>query len=1023
MCYFRNILLIITLSIFVSNLSFAQYFGRNKPKYNNIKFQIEKSPRFDIYNYLQNKKKIYSFANWAEEWADQHSLVLKTNLAPNNPILLYNNHADFQQTNAISGNIGVGTGGVTELFKNRVIMPLAFSNEQTHHVLGHEMVHAFQYSLILNGDSTSMQSLQNLPLWMVEGMAEYMSKGSYDTYTAMWMRDAVLHDDVPSFRKLDDPKYFPYRYGQAFWSFMTAKYGDNVIAPLFKNTAIFGFEGALKIMFGMSEKEMSDEFISSLKKYYAPFTKGIKENIPGKEIINDDNAGRLNVSPNVSPDGKYIVFLSEKGIFSTDLYLANTTSGKIIRKLAASNKGGHIEEFNYIESAGTWNPNSKEFAFVVFTNGHNELLIKNVENRKKIKTINFNDVPALSNPAWSPDGKTIALIGMKDGQVDIYLYDIAKDQLTQLTNDDFSEMQPAWSADSKMITYATDELTFNPHRKNKWTFNIATLDLNKNEKKVFDIFTGADNLNPQFDDQGNIYFLSDRDGFRNIYRYQPYSDSLVQLTDIITGVTGITPYSPALSVSYKRDRMVYSYYENHNYKIKSVRPDNLPAKVVNPKDVNQLAGTLPHSNEISNTLVNNQIGRLSEVYPVQSSYSSEPYKAKIKLDMITGGTGIGVGTNLGYGRSTGFAGGIALLFSDVLGEHQIFSNLALSGQIYDFGGQIFYLNNTGRWSWGLGISHSPAYYSNLSDIRDTLVQDQNGFIYPALQYNIDLIRRFEDGINGMIQYPFNIAQRIEFGAGYSRYHYRYTVLKEYYYYDPANPYDINNGSLIGSVEEKSPYKLPGFNLFNLNTAYVGDNAQWGVASPMNGWRYRIGGEKYFGRYDFWTTLIDGRAYKFIKPVTFAARIYNYNRFAKSTNNNDLYPLFAIDPTLVRGFLKYSEQEFQDLMGINYSLTYGSKLAASNFEVRLPFTGPERLSLINSRFLLTELAWFFDSGIAFNTLEQFKNDLKINRPPLLLSTGISLRVNLFGSLILEPYFAKAINKGGKWNFGFNFIPGW
>ena len=293
-------------------------------------------------------------------------------------------------------------------------------------------------------------------------------------------------------------------------------------------------------------------------------------------------------------------------------------------------------------------------------------------------------------------------------------------------------------------------------------------------------------------------------------------------------------------------------------------------------------------------------------------------------------------------------------------------------------GQIFYLNNTGRWSWGLGISHSPAYYSNLSDIRDTLVQDQNGFIYPALQYNIDLIRRFEDGINGMIQYPFNIAQRIEFGAGYSRYHYRYTVLKEYYYYDPANPYDINNGSLIGSVEEKSPYKLPGFN---------------------------------------------GRAYKFIKPVTFAARIYNYNRFAKSTNNNDLYPLFAIDPTLVRGFLKYSEQEFQDLMGINYSLTYGSKLAAANFEVRLPFTGPERLSLINSRFLLTELAWFFDSGIAFNTLEQFKNDLKINRPPLLLSTGISLRVNLFGSLILEPYFAKAINKGGKWNFGFNFIPGW
>ena len=40
-------------------------------------------------------------------------------------MIFYNNHADFQQTNTIGGSIGVGTGGVTEAFKNRVIMPLS----------------------------------------------------------------------------------------------------------------------------------------------------------------------------------------------------------------------------------------------------------------------------------------------------------------------------------------------------------------------------------------------------------------------------------------------------------------------------------------------------------------------------------------------------------------------------------------------------------------------------------------------------------------------------------------------------------------------------------------------------------------------------------------------------------------------------------------------------------------------------------------------------------------------------------
>lgn len=1002
----------------------AQYFGRNKPKYHDIKFHIEETPHFKIYNYLENKKRIYQFGTWAEEWAAQHEFVLRNQLPPDNPILLYNNQADFQQTNAVSSIISVGTGGVTEALKNRVILPIAFSHEQTHHVLGHELVHAFQYNMIINGDSTNMRNLQNLPLWMVEGMAEYMSRGTNDPFTAMWLRDAVANDDVPSFKKLDDPKYFPYRYGQAFWAFLTSKYGDEVIAPLFKNTALYGFDGALALMFGKTQSDMSDEFVSSLKKYYKPYISDTKDKIPGREIINDKNAGETNCNPVVSPNGKYLVFLSEKNVFSYDLYLADATKGKITRKLASSSTGGHIENFNFIESSGSWNPNSKEFAFIVFANGRNELVIKNVDNGKTIKDIHFDQVPALSSPSWSPDGKSIVFVGLADGQTDLYQYWIEEDKLVQITNDVFSELQPSWSEDGKRLVYATDELTFNPIRKNKWTMNIATFDLESKQHQVYPFFMGADNLNPQFDNLGQIYFLSDRDGYRNIYKFNPDSSTLFQLTNLNTGITGITPYSPALSVSYKRDRMVYCYYDNHQYKIKTVRPEDLQVIEVESYDVHQEAGTLPH-NTTNNSLVDSRIDRLSEVLdPSHITFVENPYRTKIKLDMLTGGTGIGIGTNQGYGTRTGLAGGVAMLFSDMLGEHQIYANLALNGQIYDFGGQVFYLNRTGRWNWGVGFSHFPSYYSGLAGYEQTVIPDQYGNILPALRYDIDLIRRFEEGINALVQYPFNIAQRVEFGLGYSRYHYRYSTLEEYYYYDPNDPYNPYNGTLLYQDEKKNPNgSIPGFNLFSANTAIVGDNAHWGVASPMNGWRYRIGSEKYFGEYDFWTILFDARAYKFVKPVAFAARLYNYTRLGKSAKNDELYPLFAIDPTLVRGFLSYTEQEFRDRMGISYDLTYGSKIMAANFEVRLPFTGPERLSLINSKFLLTEFALFFDSGLAFNTFDQFKNENSLNRPPILLSTGLSLRVNLFGSIIFEPYYARTLNKGGRWNLGLNIIPGW
>jgi len=43
----------------------------------------------------------------------------------------------------------------------------------------------------------------------------------------------------------------------------------------------------------------------------------------------------------------------------------------------------------------------------------------------------------------------------------------------------------------------------------------------------------------------------------------------------------------------------------------------------------------------------------------------------------------------------------------------------------------------------------------------------------------------------------------------------------------------------------------------------------------------------------------------------------------------------------------------------------------------------------------------------------------------ISTGASLRINLFGYLVLEPYFAFPLQNGGFRNgqFGLNFVPGW
>ena len=77
----------------------------------------------------------------------------------------------------------------------------------------------------------------------------------------------------------------------------------------------------------------------------------------------------MNISPSISPDGKYIAFFSEKNLFTLDLYLADAGTGKILKKLSSVVKNNEIDDFSFIESSGTWSPDGKQFAFVIFSKG------------------------------------------------------------------------------------------------------------------------------------------------------------------------------------------------------------------------------------------------------------------------------------------------------------------------------------------------------------------------------------------------------------------------------------------------------------------------------------------------------------------------------------------------------------------------------------------------------------------------------------------------------------------------------
>ncbi len=1002
----------------------AQYFGKNKVKYDKFDFQILETPHFHIYYYLENEEKIEQLGKLSERWYDRHYAIFKDSIRKNNPLILYDDHADFQQTTVIQSLMGTGTQGVTEGLRNRVIMPLLPGNNQTDHVLGHELVHAFQFSVLINQDSLGLASLRNIPLWMVEGMAEYLSIGRTDPHTAMWMRDAVLHDDVPSIndmtKKMGD--YFPYRYGHAFWAFVTGYWGDDIIKPLFVETAKFGYKKGIQSVLNYNADSLSSLWQKTIKNKYKPYLE-ITDTIPkGELLFNNENAGRINVAPSISPNGKYMTFLSDRDAITIDILLADTESKQVIKKVTNTVHKSYIDEYMYIGSSGSWSPDNNKYALTTFSKGDNKLLIIKIDdvdlfNTKKTSVIKKTNIPGIesfNNPAWSPDGKNILISGMVNGNSDLYLYNIESEKVTQLTDDPYSNLLPAWSPDGKKIVFMSDRGKNTNLEKIIYSeYRICMLDVASKEIEVIDVFEGVDNISPQFSNDGHsIIFLSTAYGFRNLYKYEINSGKVFKMTNYYTGICGITEFSPAFSISRETDEIVYTLYKDKRYSIYKATEDDFDLIPVNPDSINLSAGSLPPTDYIS---PKNTIDQKLKTIPEEdiNTLVQKEYLPKFSLEYI-GNTGVGVVGSSLYGA--GMAGGINMLFGDILKHNQIFTALQVNGEIEDVGGMALYMNKKSRFNWGGGISHIP--------YRIT---------YPVNIYNYSLInyRTFIDQASLFSSFPISKKYRIEGGSSFTRYSFKIDSIF------------IN---AEGKREEKRLEGQDPYNVYQTYLAFVGDNSYYGYTSPLRGFRYRLQAQKYIGEINIWETNIDYRKYFFIKPVSFAFRGIYVGRHGATKDIENLYPLYPLYlgyTYYMRGYA-YStvdkENAAQADNTINNNMLIGDNMGIFNAEIRLPFTGGETLALFSSRLLYSDLILFFDAGLTWKRLstvnfswdykEEWKtqvntNDINENenmermenieqmavdipeykdyRIPV-YSAGVSLRINLFSYLILEPFYA-------------------
>ncbi len=1008
----------------------AQQFGRNKVQYDQFQFRSFQTPHFEFYYYPEEKEAVEDAARMGERWYRRHSRTFLRDFHERKPVIFYANDADFQQTNVIGGFLGQGVGGVTESLKERVVMPLTGIYKETDHVLGHELVHSFQYDIGLSRGDSSRFALQLLPLWLVEGMAEYLSIGREDAHTAMWMRDAALRDDLPTIEDLTrSNKYFPYRYGQAYLAYIGGKYGDAAVTNLFKLGGRVGVDSAFVYTIGITADSLSVEWAQAIRDAYLPLMElRAHPDSVGTPILSEElSGGDLNLSPSVSPDGKYIAYLSEKDVFNINLFIADAETGKTVRKLQATNTNPHFDHIRFINSSGSWSPDGKQFAFVTFVQGDNEISIWDLDSGAIKNRISVDGVSALSNPAWSPDGGSIAFSGIDGGISDLYVYDLQQRQVQQITSDRFADLQPAWSPDGQSIVVTTDR---GPDGTNFQTLEYAEtrfslINLETGDHTILRLFVKGKHISPQFSPDGqSLYFVSDQDGFSDIYRYNFREQATYRVTHLKTGVSGITALSPTMSVATQNGRVVFSVYHDGGYSVFGLQGDEAVGELVENVTMT-LGGILPPQSAVNEGLVEGYLDDPLTGLPEPQTSVEEIYSSRLRLDYVAPpSVGISVGGYYGGGAS----GGVGFYFSDMLGNQNLGIVAQANGTFKDIGGIVQYMNRGRRFNYGGLVAHIPYLYG----------YPRQGFNQSGEYIIQDLRQRlYLDQVRGIGSYPFSTTRRLEFFGGFTRY--GFEIQSYTYTYTPFGVQrvreDADKCSSLTDEEQQTVWACEpdGFYYFDAGLAYVGDFSNFGFTSPSQGGRYRFEVTPRFGTDNFVSILGDYRRYFFSRPFTFAIRGMFAGNFGGDPNQ--IFSRESLYYPYYRGFVRgYSYGSFdfgrecKDADCSVYTRLYGTRAAMASTELRIPLLGTETLGLLNFPYLPLELVGFADAGMAWSEgdnpfeLLKFERD-SVERIPV-VSVGSSVRFNLLGYLIFEIYYAYPFqrpDKGG--HFGFQLLPGW
>lgn len=442
---------ILLLALLLPTVLFAQVntveFGKNRVQYRKFKWQYYQSTNFNTYFYEDGK----TIANYVLQVAENElagiEQFVEYGLQRRANIVIYNTFDDLQQSNIGLNLDWQTTGGITKLVNNKVVIYFDGDHSNLRKQIRQGIARILVDNILFGddlGEFATNQALLDLPKWLVDGYVDFVAEEWSPEYDND-LRLALLSGDYTNFYQLAYDK--PLLAGHAFWHYIAEKYKkENVTYFLYLARVYRNLNSASQRICKKKFKEVLKDFMNERTEMYEKDLRGRRDIPKGTVSIVEEvthNKDFLHFTQNPAPRSQtYAVVEYIKGQYRVVLW-ENMTDRKVLLKTGIRSNENEVNP-NYPLLA--WDGKGTRLACVYWSEGKVHLFVYDmVAHFKRIK----QDIPhfeQIQSMEFMLNSNTLLFSAVRNGQSDIYIYNIEKDTYEQVTNDAYADLDASFVA-------------------------------------------------------------------------------------------------------------------------------------------------------------------------------------------------------------------------------------------------------------------------------------------------------------------------------------------------------------------------------------------------------------------------------------------------------------------------------------------------------------------------------------------------------------------------------------------------